>query len=225
MQHLEKGDSAEAMKVLQRELGILKVDWEARLHKLAGCMLCTTPESLREHLNWPGSRDSKNRKELLKELQVSVQCLQIRKTSHNIKICQLVPMQNCYMITKEYHLDCATLKYIWYFNWLGMAQQTHCVQIRMPDTVMMPEARLEELLEQALTQQLLNAELQGPTRPPVSLLTDLSNNRLHVPTKTVQVGCPDEGLKSNKKPRAWMAHPRLVNINSIAAYARKLAVV
>ena len=57
----------------------------------------------------------------------------------------------------------------------------------MPPEIMMPEARLEELLEQALSQQLSNIELQGPAQLPVSLLTDLSSNRRHVPTQTVQV--------------------------------------
>lgn len=60
----------------------------------------------------------------------------------------------------------------------------------LPPEIMMPEGRLEELLEQALTQQLSNAEFQGPSRQPVSLLTDMAHHRLHVPTQTIQVTAP-----------------------------------
>ena len=59
----------------------------------------------------------------------------------------------------------------------------------MPPEIMMPEARLEELLEQALAQQLNNAEIEGPAQLPVSLLTDRSHSRPHVPTQTVQASC------------------------------------
>lgn len=57
----------------------------------------------------------------------------------------------------------------------------------MPPETMIPEARLEELLEQALSQQLSSAEFTGPTQLPVSLLADLCHSRVHVPTRTVQV--------------------------------------
>ena len=53
----------------------------------------------------------------------------------------------------------------------------------------MPEGRLEELLEQALTQQLSSTDFQGPAQLPVSLFTDLSQNKVHVPNRTVQVRC------------------------------------
>lgn len=57
----------------------------------------------------------------------------------------------------------------------------------MPPEIMMPEARLEELLEQALTQQLSSTDFQGSAQLPVSLFTDLSSNKIHVPNRTVQV--------------------------------------
>ena len=57
----------------------------------------------------------------------------------------------------------------------------------MPPEIMMPEGRLEELLEQALTQQLSSTDFQGPAQLPVSLFTDLSENKVHVPNHTVQV--------------------------------------
>ena len=58
---------------------------------------------------------------------------------------------------------------------------------------MLPEARLEELLEQALTQQLSSTDFQDPAQLPVSLFTDLSQNKVHVPNRTVQVSLTARG--------------------------------
>ena len=57
----------------------------------------------------------------------------------------------------------------------------------MPPEVMMPEGRLEELLEQALTQQLSRVEISSQPRLPVSLLTDFAYTRTRVPKHTTQV--------------------------------------
>ena len=70
MQHLENGDSRAALKALQQDLGTLKAFREERLHQLAGCMLCTSSQSLKDNLNWPGRQDNMNRKQLLRDLQV-----------------------------------------------------------------------------------------------------------------------------------------------------------
>jgi hypothetical protein len=57
----------------------------------------------------------------------------------------------------------------------------------MPAEVMMPEDRLEELLEQALTQQLSNVEICSQPHMPVSLLTDFAYTKTRVPNHTTQV--------------------------------------
>lgn len=65
----------------------------------------------------------------------------------------------------------------------------------------MPEGRLEELLEQALTSQWSDAEYSSPAHQPVSLLTDYCHHKLQVPTQTCQVAltlpaCPSPGFCS-----------------------------
>ena len=51
---------------------------------------------------------------------------------------------------------------------------------------MLPEGRLECLLEQALTHQLAKMDVRVPLQMPVSLLTDYSFSRGHIPTHTTQ---------------------------------------
>lgn len=67
-------------------------------------------------------------------------------------------------------------------NWLRGVQEV------IPPDVMLPEGRLETLLEQALTQQLNTVDNnRAPVQMPVSLLTDYSFSRSHIPTLTTQV--------------------------------------
>ena len=68
-----------------------------------------------------------------------------------------------------------------------MIKKEQYVQELMPPEVMMPEGRLEELLEQALTQQLSRVEISSQPRLPVSLLTDFAYTRTRVPKHTTQV--------------------------------------
>ena len=67
-----------------------------------------------------------------------------------------------------------------------------CGQEIVPPDIMLPEGRLEDLLEQALTQQLTSIDIRMPIQMPVSLLTDYSFSRGHIPTCTTQVSslCP-----------------------------------
>lgn len=69
LQALERGDPKAALRVLQQELGGLQVKWEQRLHALAGCLLCTSSEALQKHVGWFGTKDHKNREQLLRDLQ------------------------------------------------------------------------------------------------------------------------------------------------------------
>lgn len=55
----------------------------------------------------------------------------------------------------------------------------------LPADIMLPEGRLESLLEQALTHQLAKMDVRVPQMP-VSLLTDYSFSRGHIPTHTTQ---------------------------------------
>ena len=77
MQALERGDPSTALRVLQRELGALKIGWEQRLHALAGCLLCTTGEALRQHVGWFGTEDNRNREQLLRDLQAPSSLVQL----------------------------------------------------------------------------------------------------------------------------------------------------
>ena len=81
VQELERGNYGAALTSLQQDLGSLNVFGEERLHQLAGCMLCNSPQALHEHLLWPGTADNKNRKQLLRELQVSSFC----EAAHTLK--------------------------------------------------------------------------------------------------------------------------------------------
>ena len=74
LQDVEKGNYSAALNSLQHDLGSINIFAEERLHQLAGCMLCNSPQALQEHLLWPGTADNKNRKQLLRDLQVSSQC-------------------------------------------------------------------------------------------------------------------------------------------------------
>lgn len=53
---------------------------------------------------------------------------------------------------------------------------------------MVPERRLEVLVEQALTAQLSAAMFHNRATAAVSLLTDYRAGTEHIPTRTVQVG-------------------------------------
>ena len=69
VQSLIGGNVSAALQVLQQDLAGLNIRQE-RLHTLAGCMLCMTPESLRRHVDWPGTKGHRNREQLLRDIQV-----------------------------------------------------------------------------------------------------------------------------------------------------------
>ena len=61
------------------------------------------------------------------------------------------------------------------------------VQDIVPPALMVPERRLEVLVEQALTAQLSAAMFHNRATAAVSLLTDYHAGTEHIPTRTVQV--------------------------------------
>lgn len=69
----------------------------------------------------------------------------------------------------------------------------------------MPEGRLEELLEQALTQQFSKVEISNQAHLPISLLTDFAYTKTRVPKHTTQVRvlpCPESPLALFCPPQA-----------------------
>ena len=68
-QELSRGDLGSALGILQRDLASLNIS-QARLHKLAGCMLCTSQEGLKEQVEWVGTKGFKNRQQLVQNIQV-----------------------------------------------------------------------------------------------------------------------------------------------------------
>lgn len=67
--------------------------------------------------------------------------------------------------------------------------KVHSLQEFIPPEVMLPDGRLEVLLEQALVQQLNKLDIRRPAQMPISLLTDYCFTRGHIPTRTTQA-CP-----------------------------------
>ena len=71
----------------------------------------------------------------------------------------------------------------------------------MPPALMVPERRLEVLVEQALTAQLSAAMFHNRATAAVSLLTDYRAGTEHIPTRTVQVGAATRGTAPGRGPQ------------------------
>lgn len=69
LQDLNEGHVNSALQVLQQDLADLKIQ-RPQLHKLAGCLLCTSQQALVDHIAWAGTKGFKNREKLLRDLQV-----------------------------------------------------------------------------------------------------------------------------------------------------------
>lgn len=79
----------------------------------------------------------------------------------------------------------------------------------MPPALMVPERRLEVLVEQALTAQLSAAMFHNRATAAVSLLTDYRAGTEHIPTRTVQVGAATSGSAHGRGPQdCWAGHCR-----------------
>ncbi len=68
-QALERRDVHGSVMCLRKQLAKSRAKPD-RLHRLAACILCSTPEELRHTANWPGAGPA-SRQRVVEELQVS----------------------------------------------------------------------------------------------------------------------------------------------------------